>query len=414
MIKVHFTAIIFLITFSSFSQEIAEWRGIGRTGVYSNETNLLKEWPPEGPELIWFNDSIARGYASVSIANDLIYTTGVEDTLEVVMAYDLKGQLKWKSAFGRKWDSSYDGCRSTPTIEKEYLYVSSGLGDVACLNALNGEIIWQKKVNDEFLGEKGRFGLSESLVLVGNKVLCTTGGNYTTMVALNKLTGELIWKSKSLDDTPSYASPLLINHNGNQLVLQFTVNLFFGINPENGEILWEFNFGDYKPSKARNNQTNTPLYSNGEIFITSGYDHHSVMLNLAEDGNSVSVKWVDSILDVHHGGVVLIDGHIYGANWLDNRMGNWTCLNWDTGKETYSTEWHTKGSIISADGMLYCYEEKRGNIALVPVNPDKFEVASSFKVPYGKGPHWGHPVINDGVLYIRHENALMAYDIRAN
>lgn len=410
--------LLFFIVFFQFASSIlysqvdAEWRGVGRTGVFDAEQHLLKEWPADGPDLLWVNDSIPRGYASVSVANNFIYTTGVEDAMEVVCAFDLTGKLKWKKAYGRKWDSSYDGSRSTPTVEKDYLYVCSGFGDVACLNALTGDIVWQSKVNDVFDGEKGRFGISESLLIVDNKILCTPGGNQTTMVALNKLNGNLIWKSKSLKDTPSYASPLLINHNGKKIVLQFTVNYFFGLNPNTGDILWTYEFGKEKPETARNNQTNTPIYHNGEIFITSGYNHHSVMLGLAEEGNSVDVKWVDSVLDVHHGGVVLVDGYIYGSNWIHNRMGNWTCLNWDTGVASYSTEWFNKGAIVSADNMLYCYDEKGGNIALVPVNPEKFEVKSHFKVPYGKGPHWGHLVIKDGILYVRHENALMAFDIK--
>jgi hypothetical protein len=135
------------------------------------------------------------------------------------------------------------------------------------------------------------------------------------------------------------------------------------------------------------------------------------MLNLAEDAKSVSVKWIDSVMDVHHGGVCLIDGYLYGANWTDNRMGNWACLNWETGMVMYEENWYNKGSVISADRMLYCYEEKSGNIALVPVNPAKFEVKSTFKVPYGSGPHWSHLVIHKGILYVRHGNALMAYNI---
>ncbi|MBI9068154.1 MAG: PQQ-binding-like beta-propeller repeat protein [Salinivirgaceae bacterium] len=410
----NYKLLFFLILngFYANSQEFSEWRGSGRTGVYSNEKNLLKEWPAEGPKLLWVNESIPKGYASVAIANQMIYTTGTQNSNDVVIAFDMQGMQKWQTAYGRCWDSSYDQSRSTPSVENDRLYVSSGLGDVACLNALSGEIIWQVKANEKFDGTAGRFGISESLLIVGDKVIYTPGGEKTTMVALNKITGKTVWQSESLNDNQSYASPLLIDHNGKKIITQFTENYFFGVDPDTGNILWKFKFGDYKPEKARNNQTNTPLYNKGEIFLTSGYDHQSVMLKLADDGNSVSVKWVDSVLDVHHGGMVLVDGHIYGANWIHNRMGNWACLNWETGKVTFNTEWENKGSIISADGMLYCYEEKHGNIALVSVNPEKFEVISSFKVPYGDGQHWGHLVINNGILYVRHENALMAYDIK--
>ena len=138
------------------------------------------------------------------------------------------------------------------------------------------------------------------------------------------------------------------------------------------------------------------------------------MLNLSEDGQSVDIAWISSVLDVHHGGVVKIGNHIYGSNWIDNRMGNWVCLDWETGEVKYETEWINKGSVIAAEGNLYCYEEKTGNIALVKATPEKFDIISSFKVPLGTGPHWSHPLIKDGVLYIRHMDALMAYDIKAN
>jgi outer membrane protein assembly factor BamB len=215
-----------------------------------------------------------------------------------------------------------------------------------------------------------------------------------------------------VNDAPSYTSPLLVSYDNKQIIATLTTNYFIGVHAQKGNLLWKFDFGSYAGGKnKRNNQANTPLFYQDCFYLTSGYDHKSVMLQLAEDASSVSVKWVDSTLDVHHGGVVLVDGYIYGANWIHNRMGNWVCLNWDTGEVMYNQEWQNKGSIISADNMLYCYDEKNGNIALVPVNPEKFEINGTFEVPYGQGPHWAHLVIKDAVLYVRHENAVMAYDI---
>lgn len=341
------------------AQLVSEWRGIGRTGVYANENNLLKEWPEGGPELLWYVDSIPKGYSSVAVANDIVYVTGAVGIMDVLIAYDNKGEKLWETPFGRVWDGSYEHSRSSPIIEDGEIYLLSGIGDVSCLDALTGEIIWSVKAVDEFKGKAGRFGYSESLIIVDDKVLFTPAGNQTTMVALNKLDGKTVWQSKSLKEPASYASPLLIEVNEQKQVLNFTENLLFSVNPDNGNIIWTFNFGKY--AVGRNNQTNTPLFYKNEIYITSGYDHKSVMLRLNDDWSNVSVKWVDSILDNHHGGVVKIGNYIYGANWLHNRMGSWSCLNWDTGKEQFSTEWKNKGSLIAADGMLYCFEEKYGN-----------------------------------------------------
>lgn len=395
-----------------FSQEFCEWRGPGRTGVY-NETGLLQKWPEKGPNLLWALEDIHKGYSSVSIANNTIYLTGINDTVDVLIAVDMKGNLKWQTPFGRAWNSSYSDSRSTPTVENDRVYVSSGLGDVACLNAINGEIIWELKATEKFEGTFGKWGIAESLLLIDNKVIYTPGGNKTTIVALDKMTGETIWESKSLEDNPSYTSPLLIERSGKKIIVTVTEKYIIGVLPNTGEILWKFDFGQYAGGLYKANiHANTVIYDDGKIFVTSGYDHQNVMLNLSEDGNSISLAWANEDLDVHHGGIVKVGEYLYGSNWKNNKTGNWMCLNWETGEVKYDTKWISKGSIISAEGMLYCYEERTGDIALVKATPEGFNVISSFKISMGKGPHWSHPVIKDGILYIRHMDALMAYDIK--
>jgi len=393
----------------------SEWRGIGRTGSYPEENNLLNKWPENGPVMNWFKEDLPSGYSSIAVTDKQLFTTGIDGDNDVVICYDLDGNFLWKSPYGRKWDNSFDESRSTPTIEDNRLYVSSGLGDVSCLNTLDGTIIWQVKASEIFGGNYGRWGIAESILIVDGVVIYTPGGDKTTMVALDKLTGETIWQTKSLENEPSYTSPLLIERNGEKIIATLTQNYFIGVLANSGEILWNFDFGAYAGGMMKaNNQTNTPLYHDGEFFLTSGYDHQSVLVKLGDDNRSISLKWVDSELDVHHGGVVLIDGYIYGSNWLNNRNGNWTCLRWEDGKMMYSENWENKGAIIHADDHLYCYDEKNGNLALVPVNPEKFEVSSSFTIPYGKGTHWSHPVIKNGQLYIRHGNALMSFNIKEN
>lgn len=406
--------ILFLLlsTTMGIAQELSEWRGNGRTGVY-NETGLQKKWHENGPELIWLSDSIPIGYSSVAIAHNTVYTTGRKDSLDILIALDMKGRILWQTAYGRSWDNSYNESRCTPTIKCGDIYVSSGLGDIACINVISGKIKWQVKASEKFKGTFGRWGISESLLLVDDKVIYTPGGNITTIVALNKKNGETIWQSESLEDNPSYTSPVLIEINGIYQIVTSTENYIIGTNPDNGKIVWKFDFGKYARGKWKaNNQTNTPLYHDGGIFVSSGYDHHCVMLELSEDASTVSLSWVDSTLDIHHGGAVRVGNYIYGANWEHNRMGNWVCLSWDDGEIMYEEEWENKGAIIYAEGMLYCYEEKNGNIALAEADPHKFEVISSFKVPFGKGPYWAHPVIKNGILYIRNQEFVMAYDIK--
>jgi len=409
--------LVSIVLVSSFTQcttktQKSEWRGPNRTGVYK-ETGLLKKWPAEGPEILWHLDDIPTGYSSVAIAHNTIYLTGLKDSMDYLIAVDMEGKLKWQIPYGRGWNQSFTDTRCTPTIEDERIYLSSGRGDVACIDAHSGEIVWDVKASEKFEGEYGTWGISESLLLYKDLVFYTPCGKKTTMVALNKMTGETVWESKSLNDKPAYVSPLMIERNGKKQIVTVTENNAIGVNPINGNIDWQFDYGSYAGGQWKANiNTNTPLYQDGKIFITNGYDHKSVMLNLSEDASSVRLTYVDSLLDVHHGGAVQLDGYIYGSNWEHNRMGRWVCLEWETGKKMYETEWENKGSIISAEGMLYCYDEKDGNVALVKADPKEFKVISSFKVPYGKGPYWAHMVINDGVLYVRHAKALMAYSIK--
>jgi outer membrane protein assembly factor BamB len=163
--------------------------------------------------------------------------------------------------------------------------------------------------------------------------------------------------------------------------------------------------GDLKSALA-----NTPVFKDDEIYISQGYDYPSVMLKIDPSGESVTEKWINRTLDTHHGGFVKVSGHIYGSNWINNVNGNWICLDWETGEMQYEETWQNKGSIIYSDGMLYCYEEKRGNLALVKPNPEKFDLVSSFKVE-GAGAHWSHPSIFNGNLFIRHLDEITVYDV---
>jgi outer membrane protein assembly factor BamB len=412
MIRILATILVAGLIQMAFAQSVHEWRGPGRTGVYS-ESGLLKEWPEEGPDLKWLVEEIPNGYSSATPYGENLYLTGIQDTMDVLVAVSNKGEILWQTAYGRAWTDSYNPSRCTPTVADNRIYISSGLGDVACVDAATGELVWQVKASEKYQGIYGKWGISESLLLIEDKVFFTPGGDLTTMVAFDKNTGEEIWKSESLEEEPSYTSPLYVNWKDQPMVVTATRNYIFGVDPNTGEILWTFDFGQFAGGEWKsNNQTNTPLFYEGKIFVTSGYDHRNVMIELPEKGNRAYFVWSDTTLDVHHGGAVRLGEYIYGASWEGNRDGNWVCLDWNTGKVMYETEWENKGSIISADGMLYCYEEKNGHIALVPATPEAFDPVSIYKIPYGKGPHWSHPVIHEGTLYIRHGQALMAYSLK--
>jgi outer membrane protein assembly factor BamB len=398
--------------FTGFGQ-VAQWRGPERDGRYP-DTGLLKSWPADGPELILKKEGLGSGNSTPVLYKGAVYISGIRESMDVVTKLDLKGNILWETAYGKAWDQTYPESRSTPTIENDRLYIMGGMGTVACIETATGKILWKVNTHEEFQGEFHRWGMAESLLLTGNAVISSPIGARTAVVALHKEDGSLLWQSRSLGGVRSYASPLLINHNGQEMILVTSDRDLFAVAPGDGKILWSFDIvTGHSGDRGSRNNTNTPLYHNGEVFTTSGYDVEAEMLQISEDGTGARLKWSDATLDSHHGGVVLVDGYIYGSNWLNNGNGNWVCQQWETGKVMYEEKWHNKGSIIYADGLLYLFEEKQGNVGLVEPTPEAFRLISSFRVDGGSGPFWAHMSIYDRKLLIRHGAVLFVYDIAA-
>jgi len=416
--KTRTLTIIFLLLISGFikAQNISDWRPENRTGV-SAETGLMKSWPEAGPKLLWTNTELTKGNSSVSFAANTIFTTGTDGANEILYALDMNGKTLWKTVMGRSWTQSFPESRATPVVEGNNVYTTSGLGDLACIDANTGKIIWAYKASELNKGTYGSWGIAESMLIDGDKIYFSPGGPETMTIALKKATGDVIWRSASLGDKPGYVSPILVNYAGKKMIINVSLSHVFAVDASNGDILWKVahatssdpNMGRFDLIKCT-----TPLYKDGMVYVTGGYDTPGMMVKIGTDGKSATVAWTDQVLDNHHGGVVLINGYIYGSNWLNNSDGNWCCIEWTTGKKMWEEHWKCKGSIIAAEGMLYIYDEKGGNVALVKANPEKFDLVSTFKVTQGtSGPFWAHPVIHKGILYIRHTNALMAYNIKA-
>jgi len=385
--------------------EWRQWRGAERDGK-SKESGLLKSWPEEGPPLLWSVGGLGAGFSSVSVADGFIYTTGLVGKEGVLSAIGLEGNLRWQKVYGEGWSGSHSGTRTTATVDEGSVYVVSGHGKVVCFDARSGELQWEVDALARFGGMEVEWGISESPLICEDKVICTPGGEAGCVVALDKRTGKTVWTSKGLGDKHGYCSPILVEWAGRKVIVTVTARAIVGLDAATGEVLWQHQNKLHKGEPRRVNP-NTPLYCEGEIYVTSRWVG-GVKLRMSEDGRSVRQEWSDTVFDPHHGGAVLVDGYIYGASSKDK----WMCLDWATGEVMYEKKWIGKGSVIYADGMLYCYEEKKGTVGLVRATPKGFEVVSSFEVSLGSGPHWSHPVICGGRLYIRHGEMLMAYDIR--
>jgi outer membrane protein assembly factor BamB len=408
-------SILLLIAGTLSSQQTSGWRGPDRNGFYG-ETGLLREWPSDGPELLWETRDAGRGYSSPVIVNDILYITGLnsEGSREIFSAYNLNGEKIYEVEYGSPWDNTYPETRTTSAVYENKAYMISGSGEIVCVNTGNGEILWSVDGGKLFERNTGRWGTAESPLVFDNKVIFSPGGDKTTMVALNAETGETVWKTKSLADQSSYVSPILISYNGNRKIIGVTNNHVVGVNPETGNIDWTFSDWGRGEAGRENIAPNTPLYHNGRLFFSFGYDIGSFMLQLSEDASEASLVWRNDDFDTHIGGFVLVNGIIYGSNWINNSRGNWMAIDWLTGDTYYEDTWSgkSKGSIITADSMLYCYEERLGTVGLVEANTNGFNVVSEFRITQGEGPNWAHPVIHNGVLYIRHGSTLMAYSIK--
>jgi outer membrane protein assembly factor BamB len=409
-----FLSIFLICSVSLFSQEIVEFRGIKRTGHY-NETGLLKEWPENGPELLLEIEGIGKGYSHPIVVKDKIFVTGKKtDDTDAISAYDMSGNLLWETVYGRSWERTYSDSRCTPTYENGKLYLASGMGEICAVDAQSGKIIWKVDAIEKYSGEVPRHGDSESPLLVNDVVVYTTGGEKVSLVAFNKRDGSEVWKTKSLGGEKSYASSVLVNHRGEDIILTQTAENLIAVRPWDGDIIWHYNLIQFHGThQGRGAQTNPAIYNENEVFVTSGYDHPATMFSIGENNQSATLKWKNETLNTHFGGVVLVDGNLYGSNWQHNSRGRWACVDWDSGKTNWEEEWNNKGSIIYADGMLYLYEEKSGNVALAEPSQEKLKIISTFKVEKGEGPHWAHPAIYDGKLFIRHGNVLMVYNLKS-
>lgn len=409
--KFLFWSLAFLSIVISVKAQPVQWRGPARDGHFA-EKGLMKSWPQDGPALILETENIGKGWSTPVLADNMIYVTGMIDTLDYLTALDMKGNIVWQTSYGRSWNQSFPDTRSTPVVEDNRIYVQSGTGRVCCIDRTTGKEIWAVEVDKKFEAEYHLWGNSETPLIVDDKVICSPGGSKTSVVALNKLTGETVWETSSLGGPRAYASAALYEYNGFRYILAVIGTHLMAVKPENGEIAWSYKY--FNPEKWDQTGliwTNTPVFKGDEIFLSKGYDYQSVMLKMDPSGTSVSEKFVDNTLDNHHHGLIIAGDYIYGSNWQDNRRGKWVCMHWDTGEIKYEDEWDTKGALVMADDMLYAYNE-RGSVGLVKPGPEKFEVVSQFRITKGSGPHWAHPFIADGKLLMRHGEALLVYDIR--
>lgn len=390
-----------------------QFRGPHRDGKF-DETGLLKKWPDAGPQLLLKVEGIGKGYSSVVATDQYIFATGMIDTLDYLSCITPDGTVKWKVPYGRSWVKSFPDTRGSATVEGDRVYVISGTGQLSCLNVADGTTRWKVNVDKDYQSEWHIWGVSESPLIVDDKVICSPGGAKTSVVAFDKMTGKEVWHSASIGGPRCYVSPIIYEYKQIRYILAATGTHLIALEPATGKAAWTFKYHDAaKWDQPGLIWANSPLVKGRNIFLSKGYDYRNVMLEMSEDGKSVAEKWSNMTLDNHHHGLIELNGNIYGSNWENNSKGKWVCMDMETGAVKYENDWNTKGEMVYADGMLYVMEEKSGTVGLVNPQPENFEVVSSFKLNGGSGPFWSHPFITNGKLYLRHGDVLFVYNIKA-
>ena len=376
-----------------------QWRGPNRDGI-SKETGLLKQWPAEGPPLVWKATGAGRGYSSFSVANGKLYTLGLRGDREFVIAFDVAtGKEAWATAHGSAFRNDRgDGPRGTPTVDGDRVYALGGDGDLSALDAGTGKVIWTKNILKEFRGSNITWGISESPLVLGNKVLVNPGGPNASIVALNKADGSVIWKSQS--DRAGYSSGIPVEVNGATQVVFFTSERALGLDAKDGRLLWDY-------SRPANDVANvaTPIVRANRVFISSDYGTGGGVVEIKPDNKAQEI-WFTKDMRNHHSSSVLIGDYLYGFS-----SAILTAIKFDTGEIAWRDRSVGKGSLVYADGNLYCFSEN-GVVGLVEATPTGYKEKGRFRIPQDSLPTWTHPVVAGGRLYLRDQDTIYAFDVR--
>jgi outer membrane protein assembly factor BamB len=384
-----------------------QWRGPDRNGV-SRETGLLKSWPAEGPKLVWKAEGLGGGYSTPSVAGGRLYGMGYRGDDEAVWARDARtGSELWATVINKanRQIGYNEGSRCTPTVDGSLVYAEGTSGDVVCLNAADGKLRWQKNLVQDFGGKVPGWGYSESPLVDMDKVVVTPGGA-TTLVALNKMTGEPVWKTQVPGVDVHYSSAIAADVDGQRQYIQLLRGGLIGVAANDGHFLWKYD----KPSNGTATIP-TAIYSDHYVFAASGYGTGGGLVKLTTNPDktvtATEVYFTKSMKN-HHGGVILVGDSLYGFD----DPSTLTCLDFKTGAVKWTNRSVGKGSLVYADGNLYARSQD-GPVALVEANPEAYVEKGRFVQPDRSSKMaWPHPVVAGGRLYLRDQDVLFCYDVK--
>ncbi len=399
-------ALLLTSAISIQAEDWPQWRGPNRDGL-SKETGLLKEWPEGGPNLAWKAHGFGVGYSSVSIADGRIFTLGdVDGGSHVIAANESNGRILWKTRIGGEGGHrKYPGTRSTPTVDGGQVFALNQFSDLACLDAKTGKLVWKVNLIEDFGGKMmSGWKYSESPLVDGDKVVATPGGSQGTVVALNRKNGKKLWQTSDWTDTAGYSSVVIKTLHGVRQYLQLTGKSVAGIDPDSGKILWQAD----RPGKTA--VVSTPVVKDDVVFVTSAYGVGCSAFRIGKQGNKWTTKllYANKAIANHHGGVIRLGDHVFGSSGP-----SFACVDIESGEGGFSERSVGKGATVFADGRFYLRAES-GPVALIVATPEGLKEAGRFKQPDRSNDRaWPHPVVANGKLYLRDQDLLLCYNVKA-
>jgi outer membrane protein assembly factor BamB len=401
----------------------ADWpqfRGPDRTGL-SKETGLLKSWPKDGPPVLWKIDALGAGYSAPAVVGDTLHLLGSDDKTEYLFALDAAtGKKRYQTPLGDFYDNPWGGGpRGTPTVDGDRIYALGAKGGLVCADRASGKQLWRVELPDLGTAHKvyayPNWGFAESPLVDDDHVYVTLGGEKGTLAALDKKTGKLKWRTTEWTDPIDYVSPIKHTLNGKPMIIQMTASHVVGVAPADGRVLWKY------PREAKIT-ISSPIATGDRVFVASAYSIGCDLIKLTPKGDAFEPEGVYPAearkgMQNHHGGVILLDGHVYGHS--DSR--GWTCLKLDTGEVVWKSMKLGKGSVVYADGCLFCYDESDGTLAVIEATPKGYNEKGRFKIaqpsarprpPRNSSNYWTHPVIANGRLYLRDQDKLLCFDVK--
>jgi outer membrane protein assembly factor BamB len=402
--RILITTLLLSFTLTSFAADWPQFRGPHRDGV-STEKGLAEQWPEDGPKLLWKTEGLGGGWSSVTITGKTIYTMGDLEDACYLFALNLQGKQLWKTRIGEpKGHRGYPGPRSTPTVSDGHVYALGQYGDLVCIST-TGKEIWRTNIENDYGGRMmSGWKWSESPLVDGGKVVVTPGGTKGGVLALDAKTGKQVWRCKDFTDTAGYSSLIVRDFGGVKQYIQVSGKSVVGIDANNGELLWK------APRAGKTAVVSNPIFHEGSLFVTSSYGVGCSGFEVSGTGGNFKVKetYANKSIANHHGGCIRVGDYVYGSSGSVL-----VCLNLKTGKEMWKERSAGKGAIVAVGNKIILRAESKGTISLVELNPNAYKEISRFEQPERtRKKAWAHPVVCDGVLYIRDQGLLLTYDLR--